>query len=271
MCTLNMKNNNFWFCEYSDITPGRCTRESMVELSRAHGWGMLSSVKLNRALSHLRSNQEEEEQRQPLNIYVKVTKLRTTYDNPQSVHMSSIQSTVRDGIEAVVQASGDCMKAKEEECFDVDFVKKLAMRMGLRDDALRAFELDCASTVPHSSYRITFGVLCEHLLRFVDAQPNAADILRVMGREYRRSAKVCLTGKFTHVMASLNGFVEGFAIGINRNEELANDMIQVRNKWSKLSQDDFEVYIANAIPEAMQLLEDACIPEKEQGAWIEGI
>ena len=265
VCRLNVHNNNFWFCEYSDITPGRVNRDTMVELTRAHDWGLLCAGKLQRALGQLADSHH--------NIRHQVTHHKTTYEDAQNVHQSNVQASVRDAIARLTELTTPVTTADDEHetSFDPHFVDTLVKNMRLSRKVAAKFRVDCASATVHSGLYVTFGNLCERLLRFVSKQAAASEIFNIMGKEYARNAKVCFTGKVTHLLACLNGFVDGFAVGINTKDELANQLVAIRNKWARLAGDDFAMYVAEALPEAMQVLEDACVPALEQEAWLDGI
>ena len=70
-CRLDLSNNNFWFSEYTAVPPSRVTRESMNELSHAHGWGVLSTSKLDDAMSNLQGNQRQ--------VLINVTHMRSGF------------------------------------------------------------------------------------------------------------------------------------------------------------------------------------------------
>lgn len=264
-CRLELRNNNFWFCEYTDVTPGRVNRDTMVELTRAHDWGLLSASKLRRAMDHLLDGTR---------VQHAVTHHRTTYADPQNVHKSSVQTSVKEALARLMawtESLPDVRVPPNLRAFDPRFVETLIRRMALSKIAAAQFRVDCADATVHGTLQVTFGNLCELLLRFVSAQPAAKEIFAVMGQEYARNVKVCFTGKVTHLLACLNGFVDGFAVGIDSKDELANKLVAIRNKWSQLAGLDFHEYVAQAIPEAMQALEDACVPIAEQAHWLEGI
>ncbi len=265
-CRLNVRNNNFWFNEYSDITPGRVNRDTMVELTRAHDWGLICSSKLQRAMSTLGMTMNWP----ATTIRHKVARHKTTYEDPQNVHKSSVQASVIDSITRLME-DVDENNNKKKNTFDPNFVETLVKKMRLSRKVAATFRIDCASAIVHSGLDVTFGNLCERLLSFVSSQPAADEIFNIMGKEYARNSRVCFTGKVTHLLACLNGFVDGFAVGINTKDELANQLITIRNKWARLAGDDFAMYVAEALPEAMQVLEDACVPASEQEAWLDGI
>ncbi len=256
-CRLNVHNNNFWFNEHYDIPLGRVNRDTMVELTRAHDWGLIGACKLQRAMSALGMT---------INRPYNIARHKTTYEDPQNVHKITVQASVMDAVVRIMDDVDD-----KNTSFDANFVETLVKKMRLSRKVAAKFRIDCASAAVHSGLHVTFGNMCERLLSFVSVQPAADEIFNIMGKEYARNAKVCFTGKVTHLLACLNGFVDGFAVGIDKNDDLANQLIAIRNKWAQIAGTDMFKYIAEALPEAMQVLEDACVPESEQTAWLNGI
>jgi uncharacterized damage-inducible protein DinB len=223
----------------------------MVELVRAHALGLLSTSQLLKAHGFLGDSHG-----------VVVERLHTTHDDAQNAHLGSVQRSVQDAIQHIL---------KTAHTFDEAFTSKLVTRMQLQGPVASAFFRDCASVEVHSKHRVSFGNLCEAMLSFVDTLHIADEVFKVMGAEYARTHTLCFTGKLTHLLSALNGLVPGFAVGLDAREELANAMAHVRNRWAAVSGNDMDVYLTHAVPEALQTLEDACVPEAEQSVWMAGI
>lgn len=260
-CALDLRNNEFWFAKYSNLPLGRVSLETIVELARANEWGLLSTASLHEAMRHVGLAG-------PAAAHVmqtRVTRLKRTYENAQSVHIPAVQRSVRD---VVTRLEAFCEASAQD--FDPAFVGKLVKNMQMTREHEVIFRQDCSRPEAHGALGTTFGRLCHMLMAFVDAQENASEIYEVMGREYAANAKVCFTGKVTHLLGALNGLVPGFAVGIDARTELADKMASIRNAWSARAA-GLEDYVRNAVPEAMQALEDACVPEAEQGPWLDAI
>ena len=59
-------------------------------------------------------------------------------------------------------------------------------------------------------------------------------------------------------------------------QDESDALVGVRNRWIAATAavgagDDLGAYLAGAVPEALQALEDACVPEAEQGAWLDAL
>lgn len=261
-CKIHMHHNDFWWDMYSSIAPSRVNRESIIELERAHRWMTLSTVKFRDALNHLKP-----EERVKYQLIVNIVK--TTYDNGQNVHISSVQTSM-DRAMQIISERRNLMDQPKEHLFIDKLVGRLFSN-GRFNDLRHQFRMDCVMPTKHSRYDVTFGDMCEAMYMIVKDMTEAQAIFDIMAEEYDRVHKLCYTGKMTHLVACLNGFVPGIEVGIDKNEELANQMIVIRNKWMRTANGDMDVFIVNAIPEAMQALEDACIALEEQYVWLDAL
>lgn len=280
---LNLRNNDFWWQSGTALHYGKITRDSLHELRRANDYGLIGTQVLAHASNYLR----EKEGRGA--GYHLVTKLRTTYDDAQSVHLSSVQTSVRDAVSRIMHAPG-------LPPYDPAFVDRLADRLrcdecrqgwkrnpfsrrtcGARCQvAVHVVRQDCARAhIHHGALDVSYRDICERLLAFLEnapeAAPVAAEVFGAMREEIVRADKVCLTGKITHLIGTLNGLVPGFAVGISAKESLGDTIVAIRNRWAEAAAGDIDAYITGAVPEALQALEDACISLEEQGAWMDAI
>ncbi len=279
-----------------------------AELQRANDYGVLSTSTLrhwtrvarDRAKEARRRAREEgccveEEDEEPDDAWdphtarpgrVRVSALRTAppvHEDAQSAHLTSVQEDMRRVVTWVMVAADAAAQHAAgarppipahvlPSVARLSRIRHLARRrLMLRGEPRVLFVRDCLATRAHSVYGVTFGELCLALERVVEARDDAAEVFRVMGEEYARATQVCLTGRFTHVLSALNGFVEGVTVGVSRRDELASALARVRNRWAERAGDDVDAYLAHAVPEALQVLEDACVPEDEQSGWLAGI
>lgn len=274
---LNLRNNNFWWQTGTAIPYGRLTRESLHELRRANHYGLVNSMVVLDAVRVLR-----------LDDRTVVTKLRATHDDAQNVHMTSVQSAARATVDRI-------MSAPHLPPYNPGFMEHLVRRLQCSEcnakkgwrrrcctkrcaRAVAVMRIDCAK--PNMRHLVLGGVeyrdLCERVLAFLEHDPQAAPVadavFEVMREEILLSQWVCLTGKITHLLGAMNGLVPGVAIGISPREALSDTLVAIRNRWSAAAVDSgLLAYLTEAIPEATQALEDACIPEEEQAGWLDAL
>jgi hypothetical protein len=184
----------------------------------------------------------------------------------QSVHMRSVQESLTDAIAHVMSASPH--SPWNRKYLDILFKKTKASTM-----VQKKIRYSAADSNPHSGLGVTFGALLERLVAMIESMDTTRQdsIYSIISNEFEMISKVCLTGQFTHILSCLNGIVDGFYVGINSSEALGNTLARIRNKWAEKCGNDINVYVENAIPEALQALEDACISQEEQKYWISGI
>ena len=114
-----------------------------------------------------------------------------------------------------------------------------------------------------------YAALARKVLAVVSAHRERDALMAVLAAEVRDGLCTCRSGRVERLVNALNGFVEGVGVGLSRNEELANAILVIRNRNSSVFAGDVDAYTEETVPAVMQALEDACVPEPEQGAWLE--
>ena len=249
--TINLQGNDFWFSEGIPMT--RVNANTIGELCRANDYGFLPTYLLNDALRFLKHKH-------------KIMLKNTTYMDKQSVHLQSVQASLADAVAHVMAASPDIP-------WNRNYLNVLFKHTKVSTHVQTMIRRSCANTITHMGLGVTFGALLERLVAMIETmnETRRESIYSIMSTELQLIGPVCLTGQFTHLLGCLNGLVEGFNIGIDASEVLANTMATIRNKWAERCGDDINSYIENAIPEAMQALEDSCISHEEQQNWLAGM
>ena len=251
---LTMSGNDMWFEHNMNVPLSRVTRDTVGELIRANDLGMVSSQALQRALNSLNDPHQH------------TVRLRaTTYTDAQSVHKTGVQTSVRLAVALVMAHAPDTP-------YDPRAMLRLAKAAAGSGKILRRW---CAeSLTKHAVLDVTMSSMCERLALLLEALPDAGmrqEAYKAITHEVQANANVCQTGRITHLMGALTGLVPGFAVGPSAREALQDAMAGVRNRWARSNPSNLDGYVTGAMPEAMQLLEDMCIPEDDQGVWLDAL
>jgi len=263
---LSLNGNDLWFAAGSDVPLGRVNRDTIGELVRAHRLHVIGTERLNTALRVLGQT-----------TTVRINGVVAGMHSDQSVHMSCVQSSVSLAVTRV-------MSTLSVRPYDVGAIERLARSLDSAAAAnvpavspgatLRRWCAEGERHPVHGAHRVSMGSLCERLALLLEAfgPPEVrAEAYSAIAEEVARNPDVCFTGRITHVLCALGGFVPGFEVGVSAKEELQGTIAAVRNRWALAETSDVDAYLSGAIPEAMQLLEDACVPEREQAAWLEAL
>lgn len=253
---INLKNNDLWFAMYSDISPSMVSPATVEELSRAHRMNLLSTCKLNTAISILREKRYTKDANLLASRISDQLKQRTkdkayTWDNKENVHFAGVQESVKKAI-AVIMETPTPPPSKPNAILDL-------FEDLLEDPEARA---SVALDLEDPSYAALAAKVYQVAL-FHDVDPA------IIRAELKDGIGTCLTGKVSRLVNCLNGFVAGIQVGLSKNEEVANSILVARNRNTHVYGSDMDMYLAETIPAVMQILEDACIPEDEQATWLE--
>ena len=285
---LILNGNDFWFTEGSDISYPKVNELTLPELTRAAALGLIGSCALSKAIDHVypeRARERERGRNGGGNAVVR--KVATTYDNSQSVHISSVQS----GVRKVIQHLKELRATNQFNPYAIkEFSAKLNEMKRGSGSVLRVW---CAEmTERHGSYQMSMTEICEAV--FIAIEENIRidekeketmtpeqkkekikdmkrEAYKSIAYEIHKNKKVCFTGRITHLLGALGGLVPGFEITVSLNEEIQNTMAFIRNKWVDRLGDDLNAYLTKAVPEATQALCDLCVPEGDMWSWLDAL
>jgi hypothetical protein len=101
----------------------------------------------------------------------------------------------------------------------------------------------------------------------VCAQPNRAEIERVLFQDLEDARDVCFTGRMTRIVNSLNGFVEGINLSLSSTKE------QVQQEMGALLRaiETEKLSETEALARATKLLNGYDVPASEQSGWLQAI
>lgn len=259
--SMNLKNNDFWFNMYTDISPGMICGEIVDELILAHKMNLVSTSKILYAIRILFEKEYMQDARRlktatRVEFEIRKKEVKTTAENAQNVHLTSVQNSLANALK-ILDTSTSCVN------MSLDEVQRI-----LQMNEWDKIKTLCASDTVHSIYKVTYFDVLTKVLSTIMRSVDKDVMLDIFRDELRDGLDTCFTGQITRMVNALNGFVKDIKVGISSKEELSNTIIAIRKKYS-LIYPDVEEYAIETIPVVWQLLEDMCVPEHEHMAWLE--
>lgn len=262
---LNLRNNDFWWSMYSDLSPSMISAHTAKELVLAHRLGLLSTQKMVYASAILESKKHSLEAKwlsKQIDTTLRLRKdeAHVTHNNSENIHLTSIQKSTEKSIAHIL---GYVPKHRME-------TNIAHIITGIRCDKELADHIRhvCSVNAVHSTYKTTFKDVLIKVYAMIADHPERKTLLDILRQELTDGQKTCLTGQITRLANALNGFVTDVAISISKNEELSNSIVALRKKYAGMYS-DAEEYSNEAVPAVWQLLEDMCVPEAEHSVWLE--
>jgi hypothetical protein len=265
--TINLRGNDFWFTQYSALPVAMLSPSTVSELVRAHRMNLVSTTALRAAVTILRYK-EHVKAADGLQANIEAFLERRvqdggyTWENAENAHGQGVQASVQAAVERIMgmgTAQNDEMNGPmSADDLAASYVKHGAAERDIQTDLARHFRDDPS-----------YAALAHKVLAVVCAHRERDALLAVLAAEVRDGLCTCRSGRVARLVNALNGFVDGVGVGLSRNEELANTILVIRNRNARVFAGDVDTYMYETVPAVMQNLEDACVPEVEQGAWLE--
>jgi hypothetical protein len=201
----------------------------------------------------------------------------TLYEGAQNVHASSVQRSVTPAIKALVAASERSPSPPRDWLAElVDAVWPNGSRgwgkglFGGRAGEAREMHgvltAWCEEKTVHSNHAITMRQLLEHVWRIARAHPDREGICACIKDEVESGRGLCFTGRFTRVLNSLAGFVDGVEVHISPREQLQARMAAL---WAQLEAGAVDALrVDAAVAQACDYLGEACAPDAEFATWL---
>ena len=279
---VNLKNNDIWYMEYSNLSPGLTTPDVVDELMKAHRMNIISTMSIHTAINTLRfKNHHAAADRLSIligiQIEVKATDEKTSYENPQNVHIHSVGESVRNSIKhlkTLIESNhyqqdwSDQNSNKFEDVFISNVFHNCTKNNIKNVKSKLRKHLVCQID---GSERFNYSDIAKIVYLIAVHHEHKNEIFSILQSEIIDGIDMCFTGRISRLVNALNGFIDGINVGIGRNEEISNSLLVLRRKNVGLYGNDYVKYYEETIPQAIQLMEDICMPESEQLAWIEYI
>jgi hypothetical protein len=86
----------------------------------------------------------------------------------------------------------------------------------------------------HSVIGVTFNELLLNVISLIFKHEHKDEILNILNIEMQESECKCFTGRMSRLVNSLNGFDPNVQIKIADNEQIANVILQIKNKYQDI-------------------------------------
>jgi len=205
-----------------------------------------------------------------------------THADPQNVHLSSHQKSLRLSVRALRALPRDddddallAVLPRPSVVGDARPRGWLTRRFGKKDGG----NPDAAARVAaryldgddrHAELGLTYR---ETLLLVLNAARGRPDVMDVLRDEIVAGDGLCFTGRVTRLVNALSGFVDGVGVHLSPAEELANAVLALRRRLVAAHGDATDAYLAHALHEVAALLraERPDMPDAECEAWLDAL
>jgi hypothetical protein len=254
---------------YSNLSPSMISPQTMHELVLANKLNLVSTDKLRYSADILKSKKYTEEaawlaKQVGISLQVRRENTSNTYNNAQNVHLTSIQDTMQANIRYIINYVPNTPTILQKD----NFIAHLRHELDLDINTYHAMYKMLDNR--HSTYQATYFDVLYKVYYICNDSPSRTDLLNVLKNEIKDGINTCLTGQITRLVNTLVGYDSNIKLSISKNEEMANSILALRKKYAIMYQDAYD-YITELTPQVMQLLEDMCVSEVEQAAWLEYI
>jgi len=171
----------------------------------------------------------------PPNVQRLINRLRQThqngqgiYNDTQSVHNHNIQECIRKSISYVMSQKPSL---NNEQL--IEFVTENDILNKITKQILFEYMEDINI---HTIIGITFNELLLNVISLIANHEHKNEILYVLNIEMEDADCKCFTGRISRLVNCLNGYDENVQIKIADNEQIANVILQIKNKYG----DDIE-------------------------------
>ena len=278
---MSFHGNRFWFNYYTSINLNYPIKQWHVTMARMYFSPKLAED-IQIALERRRGPRALENFVQPLNIpdvpfgagggggYAEIDfvvpprtqrvppRVKTTSENSQNVHLSSIQESFGDSVAYIM---------KHPAPKRIIFLDEMSDYYRLwytfwTPSVVRHARSMCKLTTVSSRHGVTYAELLERVWAISDVHEHRDTIRAILKQEIRDGSSMCFTGQITRLANSLSGFLEGVEIKISPTEQVNNAMIAVMRRCEK----DPEL---DAREEARKILVELNVPEERHGEWLD--
>ena len=158
----------------------------------------------------------------PPNVRRLINNAQGIYTDHQSVHNSSIQTSIKDSIMRL-------LSIKPSHNFEG------VTALVLSDQTLTQFTKEslveyCKDESVHTVLNLTFSDLLTAVWNRIVANENSGEIKAVLNMEMMDAECKCFTGRISRLVNCLNGFDSSITITINDNEQIGNIVLLVKEK-----------------------------------------
>jgi Leucine-rich repeat (LRR) protein len=154
-----------------------------------------------------------------------VGKTQGVYGDGQNVHNHHIQESIRTSIQNVLAQKPTITNITEYILSDMDLEKqtKEILVEYMNDESV------------HSTLKITFKELAEHVFSRIEVNEHCKEIKRVLNTEMIDSLCKCFTGRMSRLINSLNGFDKLVKVEISETEQIGTIVSLIRERLESLN------------------------------------
>lgn len=181
---------------------------------------------------------------------------KTLYGNSQNVHSSAVQKSVSESVTALKAVAAGCPDLPD------DWFAELKVAVKKHDKVVDAWSKE--KTV-HSVHAMTMLELLKTTWQVIRSNESHDVLVEILRDEIEAGKKLCFTGRFSRVLNTLTGFVDGVAVQISSKEQLQG---RVAALWKRLGDDPSPDAVHLAIVELYGFMEEACVDDKEETDWV---
>ena len=194
----------------------------------------------------------------PLNITRLLQRQRVVnrgiYNDAQSVHNSSIQTTLRESI----------LRLLKERNTETDII-----RLILSDSVLSSFTKESLIEYSkdesvHTALNLTFSDVLLLVWNRILVSPHSDEIKAVLNTEMRDAECKCFTGRISRLVNCLNGFDELVVVKISDNEQIGNVISLIKTQLEEKN----EYTVERHKSEARERLRELQVGEEEIEVWL---
>jgi hypothetical protein len=158
---------------------------------------------------------------------IKFKENRTIYDDPQNVHDSQINRSIRESLYSLMTETKIVMS------------DEMVMHEIIRDNVLleqikQQIVEYCRSSDVHSALNVTFIEALQVIWQIIRSHERSDEIKKILNQEMQDSICRCFTGRLARLVNCLNGFDQRVRIKISDSQEISNIIIAIKQKYDKL-------------------------------------
>jgi hypothetical protein len=148
---------------------------------------------------------------------------KTIYDDDQNVHDLSINHSVSNSIykiltDTIMSSIDQTINEIVDDLFLTDSCKESLIEYSRSDDV-------------HSTLNVTFKEVLLSVWNIIRSHKDSKEIKLILNDEMNDSICKCFTGRLSRLINCLNGFDERVQIKIADNNQIANIIIMIKNKY----------------------------------------
>jgi hypothetical protein len=153
---------------------------------------------------------------------------RTVYDDAQNVHDSKINQSISQSLYRLLE--------QKSEMSDEKVIGEIFGDPILTNQVKQQIVEYVRITDVHSSLNVTFSEALRAVWQIIRSHEQSDEIKKVFNQEIDDSYCKCFTGRLSRLVNCLNGFDQRVSVRISDQQEIANLIIAIRQKYQKIDE-----------------------------------